>query len=41
MGFRCSPHEVTLLELKHIRLKEKYGEGEIAKVPVCNSNVDE
>ena len=41
MGFRCSPHEVTLLKLKHIRLKEKYGEGEIAKGPVCNSNVDE
>lgn len=23
------PHEVTLLKIKHIRLKEKYGEGEI------------
>ena len=23
------PHELTLLKLKHIRLKEKYGEGEI------------
>jgi integrase/recombinase XerD len=23
------PHEITLLKLKHIRLKEKYGEGEI------------
>ncbi|MBA3749577.1 MAG: hypothetical protein H0X03_01520 [Nitrosopumilus sp.] len=23
------PHEVTLLKLKHVRLKEKYGEGEI------------
>jgi len=22
-------HEVTLLKIKHIRLKEKYGEGEI------------
>src|SRR6185503_11751651 len=23
------PHEVTLLKIKHIRLREKYGEGEI------------
>ena len=23
------PHEITLLKIKHIRLKEKYGEGEI------------
>jgi hypothetical protein len=23
------PHEVTLLKIKHVRLKEKYGEGEI------------
>ena len=23
------PHELTLLKIKHIRLKEKYGEGEI------------
>lgn len=23
------PHEVTLLKIKHIRLKGKYGEGEI------------
>jgi len=23
------PHEVALLKIKHIRLKEKYGEGEI------------
>ncbi len=23
------PHEITLLKLKHVRLKEKYGEGEI------------
>ena len=23
------PHEITLLKVKHIRLKEKYGEGEI------------
>jgi len=23
------PHEITLLKMKHIRLKEKYGEGEI------------
>jgi len=23
------PHEITLLRIKHIRLKEKYGEGEI------------
>lgn len=23
------PHEVTLLKIKHIRLKERYGEGEI------------
>ena len=22
-------HEITLLKIKHIRLKEKYGEGEI------------
>jgi YHS domain-containing protein len=35
------PHEVTLLKLKHIRLKEGYGEGEIAKGLVCNMNVDE
>jgi hypothetical protein len=23
------PHEITLLKIKHIRLKDKYGEGEI------------
>jgi hypothetical protein len=23
------PHELTLLKIKHIRLKDKYGEGEI------------
>ena len=23
------PHEITLLKIKHIRLKEKYGEGEV------------
>ena len=23
------PHEITLLKIKHIRLREKYGEGEI------------
>ena len=23
------PHEITLLKIKHISLKEKYGEGEI------------
>ncbi len=23
------PHEITLLKIKHIRLKENYGEGEI------------
>ena len=23
------PHEITLLKIKHIRLKERYGEGEI------------
>jgi integrase/recombinase XerD len=23
------PHEITLLKVKHIRLREKYGEGEI------------
>jgi integrase/recombinase XerD len=23
------PHDITLLKMKHIRLKEKYGEGEI------------
>lgn len=23
------PHEVTLLKIKHIRLKEKYGEGQV------------
>ncbi len=25
----AQPHEVTLLKIKHVRLKEKYGEGEI------------
>jgi integrase/recombinase XerD len=28
------PHEVTLLKIKHIRLRERYGEGEL----VCPSN---
>ena len=23
------PHEITLLKIKHFRLKEKYGEGEV------------
>jgi len=23
------PHEITLLRIKHIKLKEKYGEGEV------------
>ena len=29
MGFRCKASEIVLLKNKHIRLKEKYGEGEI------------
>jgi len=29
MGLDARNHEVTLLKIKHIRLKEKYGEGEI------------
>ncbi len=24
----CKTHEITLLKIKHIRLREKYGEGE-------------
>jgi hypothetical protein len=29
LGLDARPHEITLLKIKHIRLKEKYGEGEI------------
>ena len=30
------PHEITLLKIKHIRLKEKYGEGEIPHEAMTN-----
>ena len=29
MGFDARNHEITLLKIKHIRLRERYGEGEI------------
>ena len=29
-------HEITLLKIKHIRLKERYGEGEVPHEGVCD-----
>lgn len=34
------PHEVTMLKIKHIRLKEKYGEGEIPHTLLDTSSLD-
>ena len=29
LGPQCQNHELTLLRIKYIRIKEKYGEGEV------------
>jgi hypothetical protein len=29
LDFNARPHEITLMKIKNIRLKEKYGEGEV------------
>ena len=36
MQDHARPHELTLLKIKHIRLKEKYGEGEIPHVALTD-----